>query len=191
MVTKLKIVIIVSTICFFAACSSASAPYTYIRKGFDWPGIKKLAVFPFYNNTKIAGADKIVTGIFISGLVQTGRFKVEFPGNVKCFLVNERIIVRTSVDLDTIKLMGKRLGVQAVILGQVEEFTGVDDKKRNVDCVVSISARMVDTMTGEILWMTQYRKTGEDYTIVIDFGRVRSVSTLVKKVVAEMIKTMP
>ena len=187
MCTKLKI-LIVSMVCFFTACSSA--PYNYNRKGFDRPGINKVAVFPFYNNTKIVGAGKIVTGIFISNLVQTGRFKVEFPGSVKCFLINERIIVRTGVDLDTIKLMGKRLGVEAVILGRVEEFTGVDDKKRDVDCVVSISARMVDTMTGEILWMTQHRRTGEDYTIVIDFGRVRSVSTLVKNVVAEMIKTM-
>lgn len=188
---KLKIVVIVSMVCFFAACSSASAPYTYIRKGFDRPGIKKVAVFPFYNNTKNAGAGKIVTGIFISGLVQTGRFRVEFPGNVKHFLISERIIVRTGVDLDTIKLMGKRLGVDAVILGRIDEFTGVDDKKKDVDCVVSINARMVDTMTGEILWMTQHRRIGDDYTIVIDFGRVRSVSTLVKNVVAEMIETMP
>ena len=176
---------------FISACSSATTPYAYVRKNHDQPGVKKVAIFSFHNNTMIAEASKIVTGAFVASLVKTKKFKVEFPGNIKSFLVSERIIVRTGVDLDTIKRMGKRLGVDAVIMGRIEEFVGMEEKKRGVIPVVSISSRLVDVRTGKILWMAQHRRTGDDYIKVLDFGKVRSVGELAKKVVLEMIETMP
>ncbi|MCD4763859.1 MAG: CsgG/HfaB family protein [Desulfobacterales bacterium] len=176
---------------FISACSSATIPYAYVRKNHDQPGVKKVAIFSFHNNTTIAEASKIVRGAFVASLVKTKKFKVEFPGNIKSFLVNERIIVRTGVDLDTIKCMGRRLGVDAVIMGRIEEFVGMEEKKRGVIPVVSISSRMVDVRTGKILWMAQHRRTGDDYIKVLDFGKVRSVGELAKKVVLEMIETMP
>ncbi len=176
---------------FISACSSATTPYAYVRKNHDQPGVKKVAIFSFHNNTTIAEANKIVTGAFVASLVKMRKFKVEFPGNIKSFLVSERIIVRTGVDLNTIKLMGRRLGVDAVIMGRIEEFVGVEEKKRGVIPVVSISSRMVDVRTGKILWMAQHRRTGDDYIKVLDFGKVRSVGELTKKVVLEMIETMP
>ena len=176
---------------FISACSSATTPHAYVRKNHDQPGVKKVAIFSFHNNTMIAEASKIVTGAFVASLVKTKKFKVEFPGNIKGFLVNERIIVRTGVDLDTIKRMGRRLGVDAVIMGRIEEFVGMEEKKRGVIPVVSISSRMVDVRTGKILWMAQHRRTGDDYIKVLDFGKVRSVGELTKKMVLEMIETMP
>lgn len=176
---------------FISACSSATTPHAYVRKNHDQPGVKKVAIFSFHNNTMIAEASKIVTGAFVASLVKTKKFKVEFPGNIKSFLVNERIIVRTGVDLDTIKRMGRRLGVDAVIMGRIEEFVGMEEKKRGVIPVVSISSRLVDVRTGKILWMAQHRRTGDDYIKVLDFGKVRSVGELTKKVVLEMIETMP
>jgi TolB-like protein len=50
---------------------------------------------------------------------------------------------------------------------------------------------MVDAKTGEILWMAQYRRTGDDYIKILDFGKIRSVGALTKKVVGEMIETIP
>jgi len=176
---------------FISACSSATTPYTYVRKNHDQPEVKKVAIFAFHNNTMIAEASKIVTGAFVASLVEMRKFKVEFPGNIKSFLVSERIIVRTGVDLNTIKLMGKRLGVDAVIIGWIEEFVGIEEKQRGVIPLVSISSRMVDVRTGKILWMAQHRRTGDDYINVLDFGKVRSVGELTKKVVLEMIETMP
>ena len=176
---------------FISACSSATTPYAFVRKNHDQPEIKKVAIFPFHNTTIITEASKIVTGAFVANLVKMREFKVEFPGNIKNFLVSERIIVRTGVDLNTIKLMGKRLGVDAVILGRIEEFVGIEEKKRGVIPLVSISSRMVDVHTGKILWMALHRKTGDDYINILDFGKVRSVGELTKKVVLEMIETMP
>ncbi len=176
---------------FISACSSATTPYAYVRKNHDQPGVKKVAIFSFHNNTMIAEASKIVRGAFVASLVKTKKFNVEFPGNIKSFLVSERIIVRTGVDLDTIRRMGRRLGVDAVIMGRIEEFVGIEEKKKGVIPVVSISSRLVDVRTGKILWMAQHRRTGDDYIKVLDFGKVRSVGELTQKVVLEMIETMP
>jgi len=172
-------------------CCLSSSPNSYLRKGIDKSNIKKVAVISFHNNTQIAEASHVVTKAFIAGLFERKQFKIEFPGNVKNLLVSERVIVRTGLDLQTIKLMAKRLGVDAVILGEVDEYVGVDDRKKSVIPVVSIRSRMVDTRTGKILWLAQHRKTGDEYIKVLDFGKVRSVARLARKVVGEMIETMP
>ena len=186
-----KFIFLLVILGFISGCSSSGAPHTYIRKTHDQPAVKKVAVLSFYNNTKITEASKIVTGAFVANLVGMRKFKVEFPGNIKSFLVGERIIVRTGVDLNTIKLMGRKLGVDAVIIGRIDEFVGMEKKKRGVVPMVSISSRMVDARTGKILWMAQHRRTGDDYIKVLDFGKVRSVGELTRKMVLEMIETMP
>jgi len=186
-----KFIFLLLILGFISGCSLSATPHAYVRKNHDQSVVKKVAVLSFYNNTKSAEANKIVRGAFVANLVGMRKFKVEFPGNIKSFLIGERIVVRTGVDLNTINLMGRRLGVDAVIIGRIEEFVGINGKKRDVVPVVSISARMVDARTGEILWMAQHRRTGDDYLKVIDFGKVRSVGELTRKVVGEMIETMP
>ena len=172
-------------------CSSLSGPNCYQRTGIDKSKIKKVAVFSFHNNTQVNEATRIVTEAFLTELFKKKNYKVEFPGNVRAFLVNERIVVRTGIDLQTMKLMAKRLGVDAVMLGEVDEYVGVDDTKRLVIPLVSIRSRMVDSRTGKILWMAYHRRTGDDYRKVLDFGKVRSVAALAGKVVGEMIQSMP
>ena len=173
-----------------SACS-LSPPNAYVRKGFGQSQIGKVAVFPFYNNTNVPEASNVVTGAFIASLLEKAIFHVEFPGNVRSFLVSERIVVRTGVDLETIKLMGKRLGVDAVVLGRVEEYIGAQEATRAVVPVVSVSTRIVDARTGKILFMAKHRRTGDDYIKVLDFGKIRSAGELTKKMVAEIIETMP
>jgi len=178
---------------FLVVCAgcSHSGVNSYLRTGIDTSKIKKVAVFSFHNNTKVAEASSIVTKAFIAELFERKKFKIEFPGNVRNFLVNERIIVRTGIGLQTIKLMAKRLGVDAVILGEVDEFIGVDDRKRAVIPIVSIRCRMIEARSGKVLWMAQHDRTGNDYISILDFGKVRSVAALTRKVVGEMVKTMP
>ena len=171
-------------------CSTAG-PNSYLREDIDKSKLKKIAIFPFHNNTKVAEASRVVTKTFIAGMFERKKFRMEFPGNVKNFLASERIIVRGGVDLHTIQLMAKRLEVDAVIVGEVDEYIGVDDKKKAVIPMVSIRSRMVDGRSGKILWMSQYTRSGNDYIKILDFGKVRSVAALARKVVGEMIETMP
>jgi len=170
---------------------SYSGPDTYVRADYDGSYVKRVAVLPFYNTSQVTGASKIVTSVFIAGLVKSGKYEVEFPGNVKDFLVKERVIARSGVDLETIRLMGKRLNVDAVFLGQVEEYVGSREGQEGVVPVISINARLVDATSGKILFMSHHEKTGNDTITVLDFGKVRSIGELVKKVTEEMVVMMP
>ena len=174
-----------------SGCYSLSGPNSFLRTGIDKSKIKKVAVCSFHNNTQVAEASRVVTKAFIAGLFERKEFKIEFPGNVKSLLLSERIVVRTGIDLQTMHCMAKRLGVDAVILGEVDVYVGVEDRKKAVIPRVCIRSRMVDSRSGKILWMAQHWRTGDDYIKVLDFGKVRSVAALTRKVVGEMIETMP
>lgn len=166
-------------------------PHAYTVSGSDARKTLRVAVLPFHNDTQAPEASRVVTGAFIAGLVRAGGYKVEFPGNVLNFFVRERVIVREGADLKTMALMNERLGVDVVVMGQIEEYAGSEEIRRATVPVVRLSARMVDARSGRILFMGRHGRTGDDYRTVLDFGAVRSVAELSQRVVEEMIAKMP
>ncbi len=150
--------------------------------------VKKVAVLPFDNISGRKDAGKVVANIFVSELFESGRFKVEEPGNIVQFMLKER--VETVRELETLQFFGKRLEVDAIIVGTVEEFDDGFKVGGSQVPVVSIIARMVDTNSGRITWAVYNKRRGDDYTIIFDFGEVRSVTTLAQKVIREMIYTI-
>lgn len=170
----------------------AAQPHTFAAPRPD--GTRKslrVAVLPFRNNTTAPEAGRIVTGAFIAALTKAGGYKVEFPGNVHNFLIRERIIVRNGADLKTMGLMAERLGVDVVVMGQIEEYAGSEDIRRATTPVVHICARMADARTGRILFMGRHGRSGDDYRTVLDLGAVHSVAQLSQRVVEELIAKMP
>lgn len=166
-------------------------PHAYAVPGSDTRKTLRVAVLPFHNDTLAPEASRVVTGVFIAGLARTGGYKVEFPGNVRNFFIRERVIVREGADLKTMALMNERLGVDVVVMGQVEEYAGSEEIRRATVPVVRLSARMVDARSGRILFMGRHGRTGDDYRTVLDFGAVRSVAELSQHVAEEMIAKMP
>jgi len=75
------------------------------------------------------------------------------------------------------------------VVGTVEEF---DDGRGGAypSPIVSITARMIDSNSGQLIWSAQNKKKGDDYIIIFDFGEIRSVTTLTQKVVKELIDTI-
>ena len=122
-------------------------------------------------------------------MFKSGRFRVEEPGNIAYFIMQERIDTVGEIEIERLKIMGKRLGVDAVMTGTVEEF---DDGRGGVSSVptVSITARMISSNTGQLVWSAQNKKRGDDYIVILDLGEVRSLTALTQKVVMEMIGTI-
>lgn len=149
----------------------------------------KVAIFPFYNISGYRDAGKIVANVFVTEMFKSGRFLVEEPGNIAHFMMQERIDTLGEIEIERLKILGKRLGVDAVMTGTVEEF---DDGRGGISSVptVSITARMISSNTGQLVWSAQNKKRGDDYIVVLDLGEVRSLTTLTQKVVVEMIGTI-
>lgn len=171
---------------FVIGCAAPSKPIPILE---DTKKINKIAVLPFYNITGQKEAGKIVTNVFVTELFKSGRFHVEEPGNVLQFMVQEKIDRIGEIEIEQVQILGRRLGVNAVIVGTVDEF---DEGKGGVyqTPTVSITARMVESDSGKLIWSAQNKKKGDDYIIILDFGEVRSTTTLTQKIVREMIKTI-
>lgn len=151
--------------------------------------VKKVAILPFGSLSGKTNASETVTGIFITKMFNLGKFQVEEPGNILEFMVREGMNTLGEIDIENLKMMSEHLELDAVIVGTVEEY---DDGRTSVPPVpvVSITARMIEPRNGKIIWSAKNRRSGEDYLVVFDFGRVRSVTTLTEKVIDEMIRNI-
>jgi TolB-like protein len=149
--------------------------------------VKKVAVLPFQNISGHGYAGRVVANAYVTELFNTGRFHVEEPGNIRQFMIQERVDTIGEMELGRLRVLGRRLRVDAIVVGTVEEF---NDGRRGDVPVVSVTARMVEASSGRIVWSGQNKRKGDDYTIVFDLGEVRTVTALTQKVVKEMIDTI-
>ncbi len=138
-------------------CSAKVVRYVNPEANFSY--IKKVAVLPFNNfsSDRFAG-EKVRTAIMVE-LLSRGVFDVVEEGEVNKVV---GMVLRAAgafeggvfePDRETIRILGERLGVQAIIIGSVEEYGG------GREGVVSISARMIDTSSGIVLWQAKAYET--------------------------------
>ncbi len=148
--------------------------------------VKKVAVIPFFNISGSRDAGTIVADIYVTELFNDERYKIEEPGNVRQFVIQEGILNLGELSLDRIAILGRRLGVDGVFIGTIEEYaTG-----RFGVPVVSMNVRLVESDTGRVVWSARHKRTGDDYVIVFDFGRVSTPPMLAQKMTKEMLKTL-
>ena len=125
-----------------------------------WNPIKKVCVLPFENISKEADADLKVMEIFLTELFAAGIFEdIVDPIQANAALLGMRIRKANSLDKETIKALGERLGVQYLILGTVTDFDY--GKNKGSSGQVGLSTRMVDIDTGNILWTGNCYKNGD------------------------------
>lgn len=176
---------------FLSGCALPPSPNKFLKNDFEEYKIKRVAVLPFYNRSTTMAAGGIVTKAFIGELYDSEKFEVEFPGNVKKFIVRERIVIRSGIGSDHIKLIGKRLNVDAVIIGCVKKYESEGKKKTAQIPVISVDARMIHADSCSILWIGQNYRRGDDYETVFGIGRIKFLADLSREVVKELIEIIP
>ena len=147
--------------------------------------VKKVAIFPFRNLTKNPHAREIVTQIFLAELAKSERFEVEELGNIVDFMVEQRLGIGTNPDRARLRLLRKRYKIDAVILGNILAF-----RERDSVPYINLTARMVTTDTGKIIWKAFIEKNGDDYIKILNIGKIRSLNQLTTIVVKELINSM-
>ncbi|MBC2694393.1 MAG: hypothetical protein HF982_03770 [Desulfobacteraceae bacterium] len=185
------IAIFILWLSFLPGCSFPPSPNKFLKNNFEEYKIKRVAVLPFYNRSTTMAADGIVTKAFIGELYDSGKFEIEFSGNVKKFILRERIIVRKGIGSDHIKLIGKRLNVDAVIIGCVKKYESEGKKETTRIPVSSVDVRMIHADSCSILWIGQNYRRGDDYETIFGIGRIRFLADLSRIVVKELIDTIP
>jgi hypothetical protein len=163
----------------------------YLRDDFETRGIGVVAVFPFDNSTPHPDASPVVTAAFVTGLMDRGGYAVEHYGNVKTFLLDRRVLARKGVDRDTLSHIRRSLGVDAVLFGSVEDYGDAGGVGWDAVPKVAVSVYLVDARTGDILFMAQHQRDGDDYAVTMDIGRVRTSGELARRMADEVVEFLP
>ncbi|MBI5826354.1 MAG: hypothetical protein HZB22_01280 [Deltaproteobacteria bacterium] len=136
----------------------------YINPSANLSYIKKIAILPFNNFSEDKYAGEKVRSALTIDLMSRHVFDVMEQGEVSKVL---GMIFReegfeegraVQMDKEMVKMVGEKLGVQAVILGSVNDFSSSRGGSSNN--VVSISVRMIDTSSGIILWQANTTEVG-------------------------------
>lgn len=151
---------------------------------------KRVAVLPFENGTDRRGAALIVDDLMVVGLFQAGRYAVADAGEVHRALQALGLAPYGGIDLDSLRRIGDKAGVDAVILGRVEEYNEGLRPGASTSPSIALDARMLETKTGQILWMGYHAARGEDSQVVLEFGKIKSMVPLAMKVIGELAGTM-
>lgn len=133
----------------------------YINPDANFSYIKKVAVLPFNNLTSDRYAGEKVRGAVTVDLMSRGVFDVIEQGEVSKVL---NMLLRAAgvsagsvmeADFETLKLLGERLEVQAVLMGSVYEY-----ESQRGSSVVSLAIRLIDTSSGTVLWTAKSDVSG-------------------------------
>ncbi len=173
-----------------AAGSRKALGYVFRDPLLDNEPPKRVAVLPFQNGTERGGAALIVDDLLVVSLVRVGLFEMADPGELTYGLQTLGLAPYGAIDLDALRSIGGKVGVDAVILGRVEDYNEGLRPGTSTSPSIAIDARMLDTRTGKILWMGYHEGRGEEYQIVLDFGKIKSMVPLAMRVISEMVSTM-
>ncbi|MFH1414515.1 MAG: CsgG/HfaB family protein [Elusimicrobiota bacterium] len=164
-------------IVFLAAAAvtfTGCGPKVAFRPDYNFNKIERVGVLRFdssqiqiintYNDPGNAVADEFVFQLLSRGTRVVERSRIE------SILREQHLWKSGNIDPATIREMGKILGVDALIMGTVTRY--IPDRKERVyikddkgelqeeifliEAEIGISARMVDVVTGEVIWASSY-----------------------------------
>lgn len=140
------------------ACTSGLAPTRFVNPNFDFAFVEKVAVLPLENLSTDQQAGVRATRLLITELLASGAVDVVEPGEVRAAL--DRLPSRRgSPPSEEIVELGKRLGVQAVLLGTVTQSENLRSGTVSIP-VVTLDVHMLETETGAAVWATTHSQKG-------------------------------
>ncbi|MFW6134572.1 MAG: CsgG/HfaB family protein [Elusimicrobiota bacterium] len=166
---KILCISIIGSLFFISGCGPKAA----FISDYDFSKIERIGVLKFdssqVNYFSSYDPGYAVADEFVFQFVKRG-VKVVERSRIEQVLKEHNLWKSGNIDPATIKEMGKILGVDALVFGTVTRY--IPDKKRRiyiedpdgnmkeevfmVDAEVGISARMVDVVTGEVVWAGSY-----------------------------------
>ncbi len=169
---------------------NCAGPMSYIHPTADLTYIKTVAIVPFQNLTKEKHAEGKLMNVVATEILRRGIFDVVEFGEVDKVLNEEGIRKEKGVISKSVaERAGKRLNVQAFIVGAVEEY-GMSRAGSSSYPEVSASLKLIDAKSYKILWEATHSVKG---TTILDrlFGiGKKSSSDLCRELVEEMFDTL-
>jgi curli biogenesis system outer membrane secretion channel CsgG len=167
--TSFRFCLVVALLCGWVPAGSAQQKKRVAVLNFDYGTVQTAVSAVFGTNVDVG---KGISDLLVQQLVTDGKYSLIERNAIDKILNEQNFANSDRVDPTTAAKIGKVLGVDAVIMGSITQF-GRDDQnktygggavggvtrkfgigglqKREAKAVVAVTARMVDTTTGEIL----------------------------------------
>jgi len=152
----------------------------------DFGSIQTVAVMPFVNLTRENTAAERVRDVFINRLLATSALYVFPVGEVARGVARAEITTPAVTSPEEIVKLGGILKAQAVITGTVREYGEVRSGAAMANAI-SVSAQMMETESGRVVWSASSTKGGITTTDRLFGGGGQPMNKITEKAVDELI----
>lgn len=113
-----------------------------------------IAVLPFENLSDDPAAGDAMADVVATELLKSGRFQVMDRAEAARILSTRGIYLDATIDAAQARVLGDVLGVQAVMVGSVDEWKYAAPARhdRAARPTIGVTTRLVDVKTGDPLW---------------------------------------
>ncbi|MCB2183803.1 MAG: hypothetical protein KQH63_17375 [Desulfobulbaceae bacterium] len=168
------------------SCSGPSGPIVQRYAPLEQERLCKVALLPFVNNTRFNQGNTIVQRIFGSELARIAGVEVVREGDVRKVYPQLRIYPNQVPDVDQIRILGSRLGVDYLILGTVSAMEE-NFSEQHVNPLLALNLEVHEAQSGRVMWTTYHKKEGRDYRTIMHFGLVNTVTELCRVMSQEIL----
>jgi len=179
---------IVVILCGFLGSGCRHA-MTYVHPDVDFSYIKRVAVAPLVNLTNDKFAGTKVMNVVATDILRRGVFDVVEFGEVTRVFREEGLRDPEMLGKDLLARAGRRLKIEAVIAGSVMEY-GASRAAGSSFPEVSVSLKLVDVQTYQILWETTHNVKGSGLMDQLFGLRKKSSEDLCREVVSDIFDTL-
>jgi TolB-like protein len=144
------------------------------------------AVIPFdsVSDLEPAVAAEIITEAAVAALYRNG-ITLLSPSLVDDIQREQGRLLRGELDTPTRLALKRQAGVDWVLTGTVEAY--VTERSVSPDPSVALSARLIDTSTGRIVWIDGQERRGARRGQFFDAGRIYSAGSLADEIVRSLV----
>ena len=152
----------------------------------------KVAILPFDNLTGTEGASRQLYDVFLVEFLGLRRFAVVDRGEVERVLSLRRIRFTSELSREQIRQIGSELHASLLVQGTVLEYGMRQVQGFQIAEVpyITIVVKIIESLSGDILWASTYSRNGNDTEKVFGLGRITSLNRLSETMAREMIKSI-
>lgn len=149
----------------------------------------RMAILPLDNLSKTPNTGRSMDNVILIEFLKRAPISVVDPGEVAAALSEVRIRLATAISKENVQILGKKLGVDYFLVGIIHDYdmqtlTGAGGTGPVPS--ISITLRLIDAGSGDIVWATNYTRRGNDREKVFGIGRVQSLNALAEETAAEL-----
>lgn len=162
---------------------------SYIHPSIDFGYMRRATVLPFRNLTSDELADERIQSIFLMELLEQDVLEIVDAREAAAALAAMDIRAGTALTPEQAVALGKRLSVDALFAGTVEEY-GISRADRNRASEVTLALEMVETQTGVVAWRSQVHRTGSTVSQRLFGGSPKDLYSVSRDAVREALGTL-